>query len=141
VLAAAAGLKSFSRFDETALNGLACCLDHTLSHLLWCGLDATTHRVCGDSHALALGLQSYRSATTAVQMPGLGLGWRRPASQAMPRKDEATGVKVFIDPAVLERIDQTNPAGMSRTAWVNYLIQVGIAQVPANQSSYEHIHD
>ena len=133
MLAAAAGFESFSRIDETALNGLSCCLDHTLGHLLWRGLDATTHRVCGDSHALALGLQSYRSATTAVQMPGLGLGWRRPVSQAMPRKDEATGVKVFIDPVVLERIDQTNPAGMSRTSWVNYLVQLGLASASKQQ--------
>ncbi len=74
-------------------------------------------------------------------MPGLGLRWRRPASLGMPRKDETTGVKVFIDPVVLQKIDQTNPAGMSRTAWCNYLIQLGIAQVPGNQSHYEHIDE
>jgi hypothetical protein len=51
----------------------------------------------------------------------------------MPRKDEATGVKVFIDPAVLERIDQTNPAGMSRTSWVNYLVQLGLASASKQQ--------
>jgi hypothetical protein len=64
-----------------------------------------------------------------------------PRNSAMPRKNETTATKVFIDPVVLQKVDQTNPAGMSRTAWVNYLIQVGIAQVPANQSPYEHIHD
>ena len=51
------------------------------------------------------------------------------------------GQKVFIDPVVLEQVDATKPSAMSRTSWVNYLIQLGIAQVPANQSPYEHIHD
>jgi len=59
----------------------------------------------------------------------------------MPRKNETTATKVFIDPVVLQKVDQTNPAGMSRTAWVNYLIQVGIAQLGSNHSPYEHIHD
>jgi len=64
-----------------------------------------------------------------------------PRNSAMPRKNETTATKVFIDPVVLQKVDQTNPAGMSRTAWVNYLIQLGIAQVPGNQSPYEHIDE
>jgi len=64
-----------------------------------------------------------------------------PRNSAMPRKNETTATKVFIDPVVLQKVDQTNPAGMSRTAWVNYLIQVGIAQLGSNHSPYEHIHD
>ena len=59
----------------------------------------------------------------------------------MPRKNETTATKVFIDPVVLQEVDQTNPRGMSRTAWVNYLIQVGIAQLGSNHSPYEHIND
>lgn len=64
-----------------------------------------------------------------------------PRYSAMPRRNETTATKVFIDPVVLDKVDQTNPAGMSRTAWVNYLIQLGIAQVPSNQSHYQHIDE
>lgn len=42
----------------------------------------------------------------------------------------AEGLKVFIDQTVLDLADRTNPPGMSRTAWINYLIQVGSANVP-----------
>lgn len=64
-----------------------------------------------------------------------------PRYSAMPRRNETTATKVFIDPVVLDKVDQTNPAGMSRTAWVNYLIQLGIAQVPSSQSHYQHIDE
>lgn len=45
----------------------------------------------------------------------------------------AEGTKVFVDQEVLDIADRTNPPGMSRTAWINYLIQVGAANVPARQ--------
>jgi len=43
----------------------------------------------------------------------------------------AEGTKVFIDQTVLDLADRTNPPGMSRTSWINYLIQVGAANIPA----------
>ena len=36
------------------------------------------------------------------------------------------GQKVFIDPVVLEQVDSTKPSAMSRTSWVNYLVQLGL---------------
>ena len=36
------------------------------------------------------------------------------------------GQKVFIDPAVLVCVDACKPSGMSRTSWVNYLVQLGL---------------
>ena len=40
------------------------------------------------------------------------------------------GTKVFIEESVLQRIDSSIPAGMSRTAWVAYLLQIGLANAP-----------
>jgi len=37
-------------------------------------------------------------------------------------------LKVFIDPTVLELVDNSKPPYFSRTGWVNHLIQVGVAQ-------------
>jgi len=39
------------------------------------------------------------------------------------------GQKVFIDPVVLQEVDATKPSAMSRTSWVNYLVQLGLATV------------
>lgn len=47
----------------------------------------------------------------------------------MPRKNESTAVKVFIDPTVLAIVDETQPVGISRTGWVNYLIQQGAQRI------------
>lgn len=47
----------------------------------------------------------------------------------MPRKNENAAVKVFLDPAVLAIVDETQPAGLSRTGWANYLIQEGLKRV------------
>jgi len=46
------------------------------------------------------------------------------------RNSAVIGTKVFIEKSVLERIDSTTPAGMSRTAWVAYLLQIGMANAP-----------
>ena len=43
------------------------------------------------------------------------------------------GQKVFIDPVVLEQVDATKPSAMSRTSWVNYLVQLGLAWAPSKQ--------
>jgi hypothetical protein len=51
------------------------------------------------------------------------------ATPPMPRKNESTAVKVFIDPTVLAIVDETQPVGISRTGWVNYLIQQGAQRI------------
>lgn len=55
--------------------------------------------------------------------------WRSHCNLTMARTAE--GTKVFIDQTVLDLADRTNPPGMSRTSWINYLIQVGAANIPA----------
>ena len=40
------------------------------------------------------------------------------------------GTKVFIDGTLLERIDQTNPTGLTRTAWVSMLLEIGLVNNP-----------
>ena len=51
----------------------------------------------------------------------------------MPRKNEATATKVFIDPVVLARVDESKPPVISRTGWVNYLVQLGLASINQQQ--------
>ncbi len=43
------------------------------------------------------------------------------------------GQKVFIDPVVLQEVDATKPSAMSRTSWVNYLVQLGLASASKQQ--------
>jgi hypothetical protein len=47
----------------------------------------------------------------------------------MPRKTEAGPIKVVIDPTVMAIVDELQPAGLSRTGWINYLIQEGAARI------------
>ena len=47
----------------------------------------------------------------------------------MPRNTETAPIKVVIDPTVMAIVDQLQPAGLSRTGWINYLIQEGAARV------------
>lgn len=44
-------------------------------------------------------------------------------------------VKVFIDPEILKIVDGSKPPVMSRTAWVNYLLQLGAVQAKKNYES------
>lgn len=44
----------------------------------------------------------------------------------MSKPLQSVGQKVFIDPVVLEQVDSTKPSAMSRTSWVNYLVQLGL---------------
>jgi len=44
------------------------------------------------------------------------------------RTNETEGSRVFIDGEVLAKVEETQPHGMSRTAWINYLIQLGAAK-------------
>ena len=41
-----------------------------------------------------------------------------------------SSVNVLIDERVVAAIDQRRPIGMSRTAWVNYLLQYALGQHP-----------
>jgi len=46
-----------------------------------------------------------------------------------PMPTTETGTKVFIDGVVLSAVDASKPPAMSRTAWVNYLLQQGMVAV------------
>jgi hypothetical protein len=45
----------------------------------------------------------------------------------MPSSDGST--RVIIDGQVLIPVDESRPAGMSRTAWINYLVLEGMAAI------------
>jgi hypothetical protein len=42
------------------------------------------------------------------------------------------GAKVFIDGVVLEKVDASAPRYMTRTAWVNHLLDRAIAQLASD---------
>ena len=46
------------------------------------------------------------------------------------------GMKVFIDRVVLERIDAVRPAYISRTGWVNQVLDREAARLQAGEQSY-----
>lgn len=43
------------------------------------------------------------------------------------------GAKVFIDGTILEKVEAAAPRYMSRTAWVNHLLDRAIATLPAEE--------
>ena len=47
----------------------------------------------------------------------------------MPELDYSSA-KVLIDERIIAAVDQHKPIGMSRTAWVNYLLQYALGQHP-----------
>ena len=47
----------------------------------------------------------------------------------MPELDYSSA-KVLIDERIIAAVDQRKPIGMSRTAWVNYLLQYALGQHP-----------
>ena len=49
------------------------------------------------------------------------------------RQNNQVGIKVFVDQVVLKQVDEIKPVCMSRTAWVNYLLQQALASM--NQST------
>ena len=55
----------------------------------------------------------------------------RLSSDHTMRTNETEGSRVFIDGEVLAKVEETQPSGMSRTAWINYLIQLGAAKARA----------
>jgi hypothetical protein len=54
-----------------------------------------------------------------------------PAMQPLSMNDfKLASVNVLIDERVVAALDQRRPIGMSRTAWVNYLLQYALGQHP-----------
>lgn len=50
--------------------------------------------------------------------------------QNMPEADLFQDVRVQVDPRVIAEVDRKKPIGVSRTGWVNLLLQRAIAQEP-----------
>jgi len=50
--------------------------------------------------------------------------------QNMPETDLFQDVRVQIDPRVIAEVDRKKPIGVSRTGWVNLLLQRAMAQEP-----------
>lgn len=48
----------------------------------------------------------------------------------MPELDLFANTKVLIDPRVIAELDRKKPIGVSRTGWVNLLLQKAIASEP-----------
>jgi hypothetical protein len=48
------------------------------------------------------------------------------------------GTKVFIDATLLGRIDRTNPPGLTRTAWVSMLLEIGLVNNPLPDPHCQH---
>jgi hypothetical protein len=48
----------------------------------------------------------------------------------MPEADLFQDVRVQIDPRVIAEVDRKKPIGVSRTGWVNLLLQRAIALEP-----------
>lgn len=55
------------------------------------------------------------------------------------KRDEMDGAKVFIDAVVLAKVDQTAPSYMTRTAWVNHLLDRAVASL--GQAPYAYATD
>jgi hypothetical protein len=58
-------------------------------------------------------------------------GHNLPAKQPhnMPKPDPESA-KILIDERIVAALDKRKPIGMSRTAWVNYLLQFALGQHP-----------
>jgi len=48
----------------------------------------------------------------------------------VPELEQITNTRVFIDPRVIAEIDRKKPIGVTRTGWVNLLLQKAIASEP-----------
>ncbi len=55
----------------------------------------------------------------------------------MPDQDnfETPPLKVVVDGVIVDLLDKTKPAGISRTSWANLAIQIGIANAPSYMKS------
>ena len=50
--------------------------------------------------------------------------------QNVPQIEQITNTRVLIDPRVIAEIDRKRPIGVTRTGWVNLLLQKAIASEP-----------
>ncbi len=50
--------------------------------------------------------------------------------QNVPELESITNTRVLIDPRVIAEVDRKKPIGVSRTGWVNLLLQRAIASEP-----------
>ena len=59
-------------------------------------------------------------------------GHNLPAAQAqnVPQIEQITNTRVLIDPRVIAELDRKRPIGVTRTGWVNLLLQKAIASEP-----------
>lgn len=59
-------------------------------------------------------------------------GHTLPAKQAqnVPQIEQITNTRVLIDPRVIAELDRKRPIGVTRTGWVNLLLQKAIASEP-----------
>jgi hypothetical protein len=57
------------------------------------------------------------------------------AKQATTMPSQSGSARVIIDGEVLRSVDESLPAGMSRTAWVNYLALEGLAAIKRRRDS------
>lgn len=48
----------------------------------------------------------------------------------VPELEPITNTRVLIDPRVIAEVDRKKPIGVSRTGWVNLLLQKAIASEP-----------
>ena len=48
----------------------------------------------------------------------------------MSELNQITNTRVLIDPRVISEIDRKRPIGVTRTGWVNLLLQKAIASEP-----------
>ena len=50
--------------------------------------------------------------------------------QNVPQIEQITNTRVLIDPRVIAEVDRKRPIGVTRTGWVNLLLQKAIASEP-----------
>ena len=50
--------------------------------------------------------------------------------QNVPQPEQITNTRVLIDPRVIAEVDRKRPIGVTRTGWVNLLLQKAIASEP-----------
>jgi len=48
----------------------------------------------------------------------------------MPARS-SDGLNVFIDEVIVQKLNATQPSYMSRTAWVNHLLDLAVSNLPA----------
>jgi len=66
----------------------------------------------------------------------LDLSWHDTgAKQATIMPSQGGSARVIIDGEVLKPVDKSKPAGMSRTAWINYLVLEGMEAIKRRRDS------